>query len=327
MRLIKFPLLASLLFVNNFCFAQKQNVYFLKNNGRYIDLRDSADYIRVVREPDSASALYNVFEYYTSGKLKFMGKSIAIDPPVLEGQGLSYYPCGVKKLLATYERNRLTGTSVEYYPNGKMFVIKEYKKENPGDKTTDHTKPDYLITASADSTGKATVTDGTGYYIGYNGDFKSVYEEGAVKNGENEGDWTGFDNRLKAHFTEHYENSKLISGVSTDSAGVTHQYQSRTVEPSFKGGIENFYKYLMRTMHYPDNAKEKGIQGKVFISFVIKKDGQLKDIKVLRPVSPELDEEALRVIRLSPDWIPGMVLGMVANVQYTIPLNFAISES
>jgi len=71
------------LLIGGLCLAQKRNVYFLKNDGRYVVTRDSADYIRIVSEPDSGSALYNVAEGYLSGKRKLTGKSSAIDPPRL----------------------------------------------------------------------------------------------------------------------------------------------------------------------------------------------------------------------------------------------------
>src|ERR1700761_9612745 len=89
-------------FIATLCFAQKQNVYFLKNNGRYVEVRDSADYMRIVREPDSASTLYNVFEFYMDGKRKLVGKSITVDPPRYEGQCISYFSSGIKRGLANF---------------------------------------------------------------------------------------------------------------------------------------------------------------------------------------------------------------------------------
>jgi hypothetical protein len=85
------------------CFSQRQNVYFLKNNGKYVSQRDSADYIRIVREPDSASVLYNVFEFYLNGTQKLLGKSKTIDPPRYEGQCLEYYANGTKESITNYQ--------------------------------------------------------------------------------------------------------------------------------------------------------------------------------------------------------------------------------
>ena len=98
-----------LLFVFIPCFAQRQNVYFLKNDGRYVEQRDSADYIRIVREPDSGAVYYNVFEFYPKGSRKFIGKSSKIEILDLEGQGIDFFPNGLKKTVANYKDNKLTG--------------------------------------------------------------------------------------------------------------------------------------------------------------------------------------------------------------------------
>src|ERR1700712_1289985 len=108
--------LTALLFTT-LCFAQRQNVYFLKNNGKYVAVRDSADYVRVVREPDSASVLYKVFEFYLNGKPKLIGHSEKIDPPKYEGQCLSYYASGVKKSITNYKDGLKVGSEYEFYPN------------------------------------------------------------------------------------------------------------------------------------------------------------------------------------------------------------------
>lgn len=80
-------------------FAQRQNIYLLKNNGRYVTERDSADYTRIVREPDSGTVLYNVLEYYLDGNPKLIGKSSEVDPIKLEGMTISYYPNKIKNEL------------------------------------------------------------------------------------------------------------------------------------------------------------------------------------------------------------------------------------
>jgi len=84
-------------------FAQRRNVYYFKNSGDKVKLLDSADFIRVVSEPDSGTKLYNVHDYYKDKKSKFIGKSSEIDPIKLEGQGMSYYPSGKKKQYANYK--------------------------------------------------------------------------------------------------------------------------------------------------------------------------------------------------------------------------------
>ena len=96
-------------------------------------------------------------------------------------------------------------------------------------------------------------------------------------------------------------------------------------DPIFKGGIGKFYQYLSENLHYPANAVKNHLQGKVFITFVVEKDGKLTDVKVVRGVSEDIDAEAIRVIKGSPKWDPGTQNGRPVRVQYTMPLNFTLT--
>jgi periplasmic protein TonB len=96
-------------------------------------------------------------------------------------------------------------------------------------------------------------------------------------------------------------------------------------DPTFKGGIDKFYQYLSQNLHYPASAIKNHIQGKVFITFVVERDGSLTDVKVVRGVSEDIDAEALRVIKNSPKWNPGTQNRRAVRVQYTMPLNFTLT--
>jgi TonB family protein len=95
-------------------------------------------------------------------------------------------------------------------------------------------------------------------------------------------------------------------------------------EPSFVGGMEKFYKFLEGIIRYPDVAKRYNVQGKVFITFVVEKDGSLTDIRVVRGVGSGCDEEAVRVMARSPKWNPGMQNGRPVRVQYIMPISFSL---
>ena len=95
-------------------------------------------------------------------------------------------------------------------------------------------------------------------------------------------------------------------------------------EPGFKGGIDKFYAYLSKNIRYPAVAKENNVSGKVFVTFVVEKDGSLTDIKVVRGIGSGCDEEATRVLKASPKWTPGIQNGRPVRVQYTMPINFAL---
>jgi len=97
-------------------------------------------------------------------------------------------------------------------------------------------------------------------------------------------------------------------------------------EPMYPGGIDKFYKFLQKTIQYPAVDKEDNVQGKVICQFVVEKDGSLTDIKALRGPSQTLEDEAIRVLKLSPRWRPGLQNGRTVRVQYTVPISFNLGE-
>lgn len=96
------------------------------------------------------------------------------------------------------------------------------------------------------------------------------------------------------------------------------------VPPSFPGGTSAVNAYLRRTLRYPADALEAEQEGKVFASFIINTDGSLEDIKVMRGLSPALDQEAVRAVKSMPNWIPGQQNGRPVRVRQTIPIVFRI---
>jgi TonB family protein len=96
--------------------------------------------------------------------------------------------------------------------------------------------------------------------------------------------------------------------------------------PEFPGGQEALRAFIKATMQYPEVAKENGIQGKVFVKFVVAKDGSVTDAKIFRGVDPSLDKEALRIVSNLPKWEPGKKGGEAVKVSYTVPVNFQLQE-
>ena len=95
--------------------------------------------------------------------------------------------------------------------------------------------------------------------------------------------------------------------------------------PRFQGqGMEAFYKFIGENLRYPMIAQENGITGKVFVSFVVDRDGKVKNAHVVRGVDPSLDKEALRVVNASPNWTPGKQRGRSVQVSLTLPIGFSL---
>jgi len=94
--------------------------------------------------------------------------------------------------------------------------------------------------------------------------------------------------------------------------------------PEFPGGRGKLMQYLASNIKYPPYAKEAGIQGRVFINFVVEKDGSITAVKVLRGIGGGCDEEAVRVVKAMPKWKPGMQRGKPVRVSFNLPVKFTL---
>ncbi|MFV0290646.1 MAG: energy transducer TonB [Mangrovibacterium sp.] len=92
--------------------------------------------------------------------------------------------------------------------------------------------------------------------------------------------------------------------------------------PEFPGGVAALRAYISKTVKYPTSALNNNVQGTVYISFVVNQDGGIEDVKVLRGVDPDLNEEAIRVVQSMPKWKPGMQGGKAVRVSYQVPVKF-----
>ena len=95
---------------------------------------------------------------------------------------------------------------------------------------------------------------------------------------------------------------------------------------SFPGGLNAFYTYLGKSIKYPRQAQRMGIEGRVFVKFVVERDGTLTDIKVMKGIGAGCDEEAVRVLQTTPKWKPGKQRGRAVRQSMVIPINFKFSN-
>ena len=94
--------------------------------------------------------------------------------------------------------------------------------------------------------------------------------------------------------------------------------------PEFPGGMGELMKFLAQNIKYPPLAKESGIQGRVFINFVVEPTGKISNVKVLRGIGGGCDEEAVRVVESMPSWKPGKQRGKAVRVSYNLPVKFTL---
>ena len=121
-----------------------------------------------------------------------------------------------------------------------------------------------------------------------------------------------------------------VEPVGTGTAAVVEEVDNTVyntagieVKPEFPGGIEKFYKFVGTNYVTPE---EDGLKGKVFVSFVVEKDGSLTDIKVIRDIGYGTGKEAIRVLKKSPRWAPGVQNGKPVRVLYSLPITIQSAE-
>jgi len=112
---------------------------------------------------------------------------------------------------------------------------------------------------------------------------------------------------------------------SRTKTNVSEVYTVVEEQPSYPGGEEARIRFLQENIKYPEEAKELGIRGKVFVTFVVEIDGSISDIRVLRGIGGGCDEEAIRVVDAMPRWIPGKQSGSPVRVQYNLPIKFSLN--
>lgn len=96
--------------------------------------------------------------------------------------------------------------------------------------------------------------------------------------------------------------------------------------PEFPGGDDSLYAFIGRNIKYPEAAKKNKIEGRVFVTFVIEKDGQVSSAKILRDIGGGCGEEALRVVNSMPKWKPGTQRGNPVRVQFNLPIMFQLQK-
>jgi protein TonB len=118
----------------------------------------------------------------------------------------------------------------------------------------------------------------------------------------------------------------LISDITFREDTVAEPDRFRVVEdmPEFPGGMTALSHYLVNNIRYPAVAREAGISGKVYLEFTVSREGTISDISVLRGIGGGCDEEAVRVVRAMPPWVPGKQRGKPVNVRFTLPVTFTL---
>jgi protein TonB len=151
---------------------------------------------------------------------------------------------------------------------------------------------------------------------------------GTYKNGQRDGEWIGYYRNGQVAGDVVYENDKQVSGTFYNDDGSKNKKIKEFIrESEYPGGAAQWLRFLNKTLKYPDNAVKKKIEGTVLVQFIVDEEGNPTDVKVIKPVNPDLDAEAVRVISASKDWEPAIYGGRFVKSYKKQPIVFKLTTS
>lgn len=284
------------------------NFIYLDSTNSETKLKNYA-YIRVIKDSKLPLKSYTVQEYYRSGEIRMEGTSTNKNGNSKEGILTYYHKNGNKKSLTNYVKGRVNGIDLEWYENG----AKKLEGENIEDEKKKISQ--LKINQFWDLNGVQKVADGNGFFEDKD---KNESSKGEIKNGLKEGVWEGSFNKSKCSYRETYKEGNLISGESVDENKISYKYTEVEKRPEYKSGIMNFYHYVSKNYRMPN---VQGLKGKVYVTFVVDKDGKIVEPKVLSDLGYGTGEEAIRILKNCDEWIPGEQRGRKVRCTYSLPIN------
>ncbi|MEP0987354.1 TonB family protein [Ekhidna sp.] len=255
-----------------------------------------------------------VYRYFLSND------QAAIKGPIrdgeLHGKVEKYYPNGQLYEVVAYDQGQQIGSIDRWYANGSPMGT--FKKIPIDEQEAYELTVSERVITFYDSTGNQTVISGHGsVYRIY--PLNDNFEFGQVANGLKTGEWKGLTNQIS--YSETYEDGKLINGTSIKD-GNKSIYNELKEDPSYKGGIYTFYRFLADNLRYPNEAKKRGIKGYVYLSFIIEKDGKMTNLRVTEGIGYGCDKESLRVMKKTNKWIPGKTRGQMVRKEMKQRIQF-----
>ncbi|MGY3054588.1 antitoxin component YwqK of YwqJK toxin-antitoxin module [Pedobacter sp. UYEF25] len=309
---------------------QIEKVYLLKNDGKEVQTKDEADFIRIIQPLDSTKMRFEFKELYKNGNPKTLGYLSAYEPELkFVGWITRLDSNGKRQEVKNYQDGEPVGISTDYYSNGKV----KRKTEFPGSKDAKTLIENNISDFSddfpmekrmfeADSTGKVFVENGNGHFreVIDSGEEEKI-EEGNYINGYKNGTWTGFYPNRHESFVETYVNGKMLGGETTKD-GEKFKYKVIRKKPEFRGGIAAWYRYISKNTRYPVDATGNRIKGVVKTRYLIAGDGKISDVEIDESKNRTLDLEASRILYKSPRWRPAQFRGIPFNYAYNQKFDF-----
>jgi TonB family protein len=315
---LKFTLAFVFNLISATCVLSQEKEFFDKDDKKSTE--DQAAYYRVATRNEEGKLSGLVKEYYLNNKIR---KVTEYEEGNREGQEISYYPNGQQETEQRFEKGRQIGPSQSWYANGQLKETGTVEVRETQDTSPPSRMYVYRIEAYYDSTGRVLVDHGNGEYVSFH-EAGGIFRKGNYTGGYQQGQWLEYYPDGKLSFSEKFDRGELIGGVSYDKDGSSQVYTVMEQMPEFKGGINALMNYLATQIKYPRKSQRQGIEGTVFVNFIVAKNGQIDEVAVVKGVGEECDAESMRVVRKMPPWKPGIQRGRAVPVRYTLPIRFRL---
>lgn len=233
---------------------------------------------------------------------------------IAEGFQRFYHKNGVKSSEGIIKKGVSVGIWKHWYDNGQQMD----ERIIPENIVLAKKHKNYTLKNFWDKNGKQTIINGNGSFVLRR---DSLTTKGFYKNGVRHGKFSGLIKDRK-YFNEYYSNGKMISGISWDINGKEYNYKQVFHSPRYKRGQKSIAKHIVKNFNIPKYAYDNKLEGKILITFRIKKDGNVDEIIITKGVCSESDNEAIRVIKLLDRWKPAKHRGQAVNIRYTLPIKY-----
>lgn len=278
--------------------------------------------------------------YYMNGKVK---QEATLVNGLFHGKCTWYYDNGAMETQVNYSDDLKDGKQEWFFKSGSLSSEVNYVKDKKeGIQKWYEEKTSKLISEGVYVNGELNGIYKT-YYTGgglqsevncisgkSEGLYKMYYESGKIKqeinykNDKWDGAFLTYWENGQIKRSDKYENGTFIKGNTFDEQGKEVDYYKYEIMAEYFGGVAELGKYIQNEVKYPVKARNNGIYGRVIVKFVVNTDGSISEVEVVKSVSKELDEEAIRVVSKMPNWKPGMRDGEKVRVFYNLPIKFKL---
>jgi TonB family protein len=270
-------------------------VYLMNSDTEQSATKEEAKFLRLIVKADSG--MFNVQDYDMNDVRRLIARTTVGDWDYTKGaQGIvyQYFETGKRQSIKNYKDGKLKGDGMFFYPNGGLYKTEHYKGDS------------IFLKTCYDTSGNILAKEGNGKWIDINMNY-APFAEGPVVNGKRDGIWTEYESNIN-HCYENGKSAKLDP------------------QASFPGGDKMFAQYLSKAIRYTDAARQKNVQGRIILTFVIDKNGRPSNVKIVRGIEATLDRVAINTIQNMPAWTPGIFRGQPVSVQYSVPVDFSTTK-